>query len=408
MKRDYPLYRSPLYETHNSFGAAFAEFHGWEIPSNYGNPAAEHLAVRSNAGIMDMTHRGKILISGEDRTKFLQNILSQDISKLTPGSGGHSTLLNTKGHMLAYMRIYSDGESFLIDTESGETDKILQTLNRYLFREDVKVEDVTLRYGLITVNGPNSRKIISAASGTEINDMPDCSHVNITINGINCRAVRTAYTGEEGYDIYTPWDDLCTIWETILSAGIASKIPLNPPFSKGEISSPPLVKGGEGGFCETITTFGLDAFETLRIEAGTPVYMIDMDENTIPIEANLDHAISYTKGCYVGQETIARIKFKGHVNRILTGLSITSGTEINSVPDISIIPRKGDRIFRFIDNTEQDIGFITSACISPSLKKIIALGYIKTGYNEPGLEVSITCGSEKLTAGVSRLPFLSG
>lgn len=396
-KRDYPVHRSPLYETHNSFGAAFAEFHGWEIPANYGNPAAEHLAVRSNAGIMDMTHRGKILISGKERTKFLQNILSQDISKIPPGSGGHSTLLNTKGHMLAYMRIYSDEDSFLIDTESGETDKILQTLNRYLFREDVKVEDVTLRYGLITVNGPNSRKITSAASGTEIKDMPDCSHVNMTINGINCKVVRTACTGEEGYDIYTPWDDLQTIWGTILSAGIASKI---PPL-------PPLLKGGEGGFCEDRTIFGLDAFETLRIEAGTPVYMIDMDENTIPIEANLDHAISYTKGCYVGQETIARIKFKGHVNRILTGLSVISGTEISSVPDIRIIPRKGDRIFRVIDNTEQDIGFITSACISPSLKKIIALGYIKTGYNEPGLEVSITCGSEKLTAWVSRLPFFS-
>ena len=363
MNQDTQMKQSPLYEIHKSIGAKFTEIHGWEIPAHYGDPVAEHVPVRSNAGIMDMSHRGKIRVSGKDRTKFLQNILSQDINKLTPGTGGHATLLNTKGHMLAYMRIYSDEDSFLIDTEPGETDKLIQILNRYLFREDVKIEDATLKYGLLTVQGPNSREIICRISGTDIKEMEECSHVNLTINNINCRIARTTYTGEEGYSIYAPWDSIHGVWETM---------------------------GGS-----EITPFGHNAFETLRIEAGIPLYSIDMDEDTIPIEANLDHAISYTKGCYVGQETIARIKFKGHVNRTLTGFSIEG----------DIIPVKNDRIYTVTENTEHDIGVITSACFSPTLNKSIAIGYLRIGYNEPGTEVCIDSKSHKISAVVAVIPF---
>ncbi|HZX48637.1 MAG TPA: aminomethyltransferase family protein [Nitrospirota bacterium] len=367
--------QSPLYEAHKSLGARFTEMQGWEVPEHYGDPVSEHLAVRSSAGIMDMTQRGKILISGKDRAKFLQNILSQDINKLTPGTGGNATLLNTKGHMLAYMRIYSEEDSFLIDTEPGETDKIIEILNRYLFREDVKIEDVTLKYGLVTVQGPRSREIVCRLSGTDIKDLEECNHLNLTINNINCKIARTTYSGEEGYNIYAPWDDIKAV------------------------------------FSSEINPFGLAAYNSLRIEAGIPLYSIDMDEDTIPIEANLDHAISYTKGCYVGQETIARIKFKGHVNRTLTGFSIQLGTEFNFVPEKTavpktrIIPQKGDRIFIIIEGTEQNIGVITSACFSPTLKGSVALGYLRIEHNKPGTEVYIHSKSHTIHAVVACIPF---
>ncbi len=380
--------QSSLYEIHKSIGAKFTEMHGWEIPAHYGDPAAEHLAVRKCAGIMDMTHRGKIRISGKDRTKFLQNILSQDINKLTPGTGGHATLLNTKGHMLAYMRIYSDEDSFLIDTEPGEADKIIQILNRYLFREDVKIEDVTLKYGLVTVQGPHSREIICRISETDIKEMEECSHVNMTVNSINCKIARTTYTGEEGYNIYAPWDNLHSIWETLI---------IPSPSGRGA--------GVRVGASDETIPVGHQAYNSLRIEAGIPLYSIDMDEDTIPIEANLDHAISYIKGCYVGQETIARIKFKGHVNRTLTGFSISSGTELNSVPANMIIPQQGDRIYIVFDDSEHEAGFITSACFSPSLKRIIALGYLKMQHTEPGNKVTINRDAVKISAVVSKLPF---
>jgi glycine cleavage system T protein len=366
--------KSPLFEIHKSLGATFTEVQGWEVPAHYGDPLAEHLAVRSNAGIMDMTHRGKIRVAGKDRTKFLQNILSQDMNALTPGTGGYAALLNTKGHMLAYMKIYSDEDSFLIDTEPGEADKIIQTLNRYLFREDVKIEDVTLKYGLVTLQGPNSRETICRINGTDIKEMKECDHLNLFINNTNCRVTRTTYTGEEGYDIYVPWDNLHSIWEAIL------------------IPSP---SGRGAGVRVGITPFGHDAFETLRIEAGTPLYSVDMDEDTIPVEANLDHAISYTKGCYIGQETIARIKFKGHANKTLSGIFITG----------DVIPKKGDRVYKIIDSTEHDIGVITSACFSPTLNRSIAMGYIRIGQNEPGNEIHIKSSSHNVSAIISKLPF---
>ncbi len=364
--------QSPLYEIHKSIGAEFYEIHGWDVPSHYGDPAEEHLRVRRYAGIMDLTHRGKILISGKDRTKFLQNILSQDINALTPGTGAHAALLNTKGHMLAYMRIFSDDDSFLIDTETGEADKIIQILNRYLFREDVKIEDVTMKYGLVTVQGPNSGNIICRISGDDIKKMNECSLLNLTFNGIQCKIVRTTFTGEYGCTIYIPRDFLRNIWDEILI-------------------SPPSVAGSS----DKMTPFGHDAFNSLRIEAGIPLYSVDMDEETIPIEANLDQAISYTKGCYIGQETIARIKYKGHVNRTMTGFLIEG----------NIIPVKGDRIYNTPDNTGHNIGFITSSCLSPSLKRIISLGYLKTGYNESGNKVIIKKDSGTISAAVTKLPF---
>ena len=366
---------TPLYEVHRSLGAKFVEAHGWEMPAHYGDPVSEHLTVRKGAGIMDASHRGKVRISGRDRTAYLQKILSQDVNKLTPGSGAYSTLLDVKGRMLAYMRIYCDEESFLIDTEPGLAEKIVQTLNHYLFREDVAIEDVTLKYGLVTIQGPRSRELLSRVTGIEISDMAECAHLNPVINDIHCKVVRTTYTGEEGYDIYAPWDDLHPLWLHTLWRWLTKENENNPP----------------------ITLFGLDALETLRIEAGTPLYSVDMDEDTIPIEANLDNAISYDKGCYIGQETISRIKFRGHVNRTFTGFAIS---------DKEVIPVKGDKVYKVIHDIEHPIGVITSGCLSPTLNRPIALGYIRIEHSEPGEIVFIERGGQRLTTIVTRLPFV--
>ncbi len=358
---------SPIHDIHKSLSAKFVEINGWEVPAHYGNPVAEHLNVRNRVGIMDASHRGKVRISGKDRTMFLQKILSQDITKLTPNNGAYSTLLDVKGRLLAYMRIYCDADSFLIDVEPGLPEKMVQTLTHYLFREDVIIEDVTEKYGLMTIQGPLSKQVLSKVTDTEIRDMPECSHRNLPIKHVSCKVVRTSYTGEDGYDIYALWDELPDVWRRLVEAG------------------------KEYG----IMSFGLDSLETLRIEAGTPLYSIDMDEHTIPIEANLDKAISYDKGCYIGQETIARIKFRGHVNKTLTGFYIHEG----------IIPQRGDKLYKVVHDIEHPIGFITSSCLSPTFNKTIALGYIRIEYSEPGEEVYTDKDNKRLTATVAKLPF---
>ncbi|MBI5406639.1 MAG: aminomethyl transferase family protein [Nitrospirae bacterium] len=418
---------TPLYEIHRSLGAKFVEAHGWEMPAHYGDPLSEHLAVRKGAGIMDASHRGKVRISGRDRTLFLQKILSQDINRLTPGSGAYSTLLDVKGRMLAYMRIYCDEESFLMDTEPGLNEKIVQTLNHYLFRESVVIEDVTLKYGLVTIQGPRSRELLRRVTGIEVADMPECAHLNPDIKDINCKVVRTTYTGEEGYDIYAPWDDLHPLWRwltrghenpachpELVSGSLGKEIPKQVRDDRKD--SRKAVSSSE------IPLFGLDALETLRIEAGTPLYSVDMDEATIPIEANLDHAISYSKGCYIGQETISRIKFRGHVNRTFTGFAVNppsipppltnpplppfSKGGMGGLTDQGTVPEKGDRVYKIIHDIEHPIGVITSGCLSPTLSRPIALGYIRIEYSDPGESVLIDRGGQRLTAAVTRLPFV--
>ena len=365
---------TPLYEVHRSLGAKFVETHGWEVPAHYGDPVLEHLAVRKGAGIMDASHRGKVRISGRDRTLFLQKILSQDINRLTPGGGAYSTLLDVKGRMLAYMRIYCDEESFLIDTEPGLSEQIVQILTHYLFREDVRVEEVTERFGLLTLQGPLAKRLLSSITEREITDIPECGHLNLPVNAVDCKVVRTSYTGEEGYDIYPPWNNTPALWEGLFTNG--RDLGIRP--------------------------FGLDAFNTLRIEAGFPLYSVDMDEHTIPVEVGLDKAISYDKGCYVGQETISRIKFRGHVNRTFRGFVINPF--INNPP----IPVKGDRVYKVIHDIEHDVGVITSGCLSPTLSRPIALGYLRVEQSAPGEIVFIDRGGQRLTAAVTSPPFVHG
>lgn len=358
---------SPLHEIHKSLSATFNEAHGWEMPSHYGNAVAEHLNVRKGTGIVDLSHRGKLRISGKDRVTFLQRILSQDINKIRPSTGAYSTLLDVKGRMLACMCLLADEGSFLIDLEPGLAEKVSQILNRYLFREDVNIEDVSEKYGLLSIQGPQSKQVMIKVSQTETGDMPECSHIDITINAIRCKAVKTSYSGEEGYNVYAPYDEMSTVWSSILSAGTGL----------------------------LITPFGLDALETLRIEAGIPLYFTDMDEHTLPVEANLDKAISYDKGCYIGQETIARIKFRGHVNKTLTGFLVNG----------DVIPQKGDRVIGIIDDTEDEIGIITSGCLSPTFNRPIAMGYIRIAHNKPDEPVFIERDLKKISATVTNLPF---
>ena len=358
---------SILYEIHKSHGAVFSDTHGWEMPAHYGNAVEEHLNVRKGAGIIDLSQRGKLRISGKDRVIFLQKILSQDINKIKPFTGAYSTLLDVKGKMLAYMCILADEDSFLIDLEPGLAEKVFQILNRFLFREDVKIDDVTEQYGLLSIQGPASGQLLNKVCRTETGNMQECSHSNVIVNGVNCKVEKTSFTGEDGHSIYCPSGSMTQLWNYILSAGVDFQ--LKP--------------------------FGLNALETLRIEAGIPLFNVDMDEHTIPVEANLDKAISYDKGCYIGQETIARIKFRGHVNKTLTGFLINE----------DVVPAKGDKVTGLIENTEHEIGIITSSCLSPSLNRPIAMGYIRILHNKPDEVIYIEANSKKISAKITNLPF---
>ncbi len=357
--------KTTLHNIQASDGAVFEDFSGFMMPESYGNVLDEYNAVRHHAGILDLSHRGKLKLSGKEYIKFLQGILSNDVNKLEQGTGQYSTFLTPKGRMITDIRLYRKKDSVLLDLEPGLNEKVKELFLKYKISYKVDVDDVTEMLSLISVHGPNAKKLVEKTLGKQISDLNEYDFITALANSQELLIANVNRTGEPGFDIFVSADGTeRNLWGDLISQG-------------QEFNARPV---------------GLDALETMRIEAGIPRFGVDMDENTIPIEAGLWSALSFEKGCYVGQEVIARIKWRGHVNRHLTGFKI----------DGDDVPEKDSKIMR----GDREIGYITSSTFSPKLKSTIALGYIRREFNKPGTQVIIKTTSNKtLSAEVSEIPF---
>jgi glycine cleavage system T protein len=356
--------KTPLYDIHSERGAVFDDFSGWLMPRDYGNRVEECLAVRYGVGIVDLSHRGKLRLSGKEHIRFLHGMLTNDINRLEVGKGLYATLLTPKGRMLSDMRVYRESESVLLDLEPGLNERVGELLIRFRLSYKADIEDVTEGLALLFIHGPNSRGVLERAFNESILLPNEYDFSVVEVNGFRVVVARVNRTGEEGYDVFVPSDGVKTVWRSVI----------------------------EGGKGFQIRPVGLDAMETLRIEAGIPRYGVDMDEDTIPLEAGLWHAVSFEKGCYVGQEVIARIRWRGHVNWHLVGFEIEGEG----------LPESGDRVF----HGEREIGHITSSALSPTLKRVIALGYIRREFMEPGTGVIIKTNDKSRSAEVVRMPFI--
>lgn len=356
--------KTPLYDRQPANGAVFGEYSGWLIPKSYGNIPDECKTVRNSAGISDLSHRGKLVVSGKEHTKFLQGILSNDVYNLDVGKGMYATLLTVKGRIITDMKVYRDKDAVFLDIEPGQNDRIKELMNKIKLSYKANVDDLTDSLILLSINGPCSSDLIKKIFGENLPQLNEYDFTKRDFMGSEITIIKANRTGEEGYDILLSSNaSSIKIWEALISNG-------------KELNIVPV---------------GMNALETLRIEAGIPRYGIDMDENTIPIEAGIWNALNFEKGCYVGQEVIARIKWRGHVNRHLVGL-IIEGQEL---------PNQGDKI----NSGEKDIGNITSSTFSPHLNKSISLGYIRREYKEPGTPVFIKRDNNSLiSAKVSDTP----
>jgi glycine cleavage system T protein (aminomethyltransferase) len=352
-----------LYDTHSSQGAIFDDFSGWLMPKSYGNPLEEYASVRNEVGIADLSHRGKLRLSGKEHVKFLQGMVTNDICKLKEGKGLYATFLTPKGRMISDMKLYRESDFILLDLEPGLNEKMRDLLIKYRLSYKANVEDVTESLNLLSIHGTNSRRLIQKTLNGKIPELNEYEFLRKEINGFQTMIARANRTGEEGYDVFVSTEGVKTAWESLAK-------------NRKEFG---------------LKLVGLDAMDILRIEAAIPRYGVDMDENTIPLEAGLDHAISYEKGCYVGQEVVARIKWRGHVNRYLAGFQI-EGEDL---------PANGDKIRQ----GEREIGYVTSSAFSPTLKKIIALGYIRREFIEPGTKIIVNTGGENKSAEVVKTPF---
>ena len=321
-------------------------------------------AARRGAGLVDRSHRGRIVVSGQDRAEYLQGLLSNDIVALKPGGGCYAAYLTPQGRMIADLYVYELGDLILLTMSGDVTGTVLGKLDQFIFSEDVKLGDVTETFGQCAVIGPGAAKVladvVTGVSAGLLSALEEHGNVKAVFDGQPAIIARVTDTGEPGFDLFT---------ERVQADRVKTKL--------------------QGAGATPIDTATAD---TIRIESGIPVFHRDMDEATIPLEAGIEgRAISLTKGCYVGQEVIIRVLHRGHgrVARKLVGLVI----EGRSTPPAGAPIKSGDR----------EIGHVTSAAISPTLERPIALAYVQRDFVEPGTPVAV---ADSIPAVVSALPFV--
>jgi folate-binding protein YgfZ len=354
---------SPLINLHRSNGAVLAERDGWLLPAHFGNPAAEYDAVRRAAGLIDFSHRGLLQFTGPDRLSFLQGMLSNDVRALKPFDGQYAALLTQQGKVLADVRVLCAMNSLYLDFWENLQEKILAHLNRYLIADEVEIAARSQEYAILSLQGPASQAVLQEVAGAGA-DLPTLSkqHAMVAIEGAAACLVYDSHTGEAGYDLIAPIASLPAIAAKLTDIG--------KQFA--------------------VSWVGEDALNVLRLEAGIPRYGVDFGEDNLLLEVGIDNAVSFTKGCYLGQEVVERIRSRGHVNRKLCGLLIDGAQAVDP----------GD----IVQVESREVGRITSSVISPRLQRPIALGYLHRDFCAPDTAVAI--GRSRRHATVAALPFL--
>jgi folate-binding protein YgfZ len=345
---------------------------GHSVPGSYGDESGEYETVREGAaGLIDLSSRGRFLVSGSEAVPFLNGLITNDMKTLEEGRWMPAAFPNVQGRLIASVRIVraaaADADrnaspAFLIDTEAITRDRVLKTIERFTLAGDFHVTDVTDQTAQFTVQGTKAGDMIRTVLGDEPSTLPMNGATRATWQDLDVTVIRCSHTGADGFDVVVNSEHAESLWDSFVNAGARP--------------------------------VGYDALEVLRIEAGIPRYGIDMDETNVVTEAALDEAVSYTKGCYVGQEIIARIKYRGHVAKKLSGLAFNQQVKVEAGANINSADGKV-------------IGRLTSVTYSTRLSQTIALGYVKYDYLTPGTEVKVTSGSDDVLATVAVLPFVS-
>ncbi len=355
-----------LHDFHETQNAKFAEVNGAEVVADYGDPRAEHVAIRDAAGVLDLSCRSRLCLTGTDRQKFLNGQVTNNVKDLAAGEGCYAALVNAKGRMQSDLNIYLLEHEILLDFEPGLSATVGQRLEKYIIADDVQVVDVAPLYGLLSVQGPKADAVaqqLDLGVGFPGKFMSLVSRKDPMLGEIYL--MNLPRVGTSGFDLFVPAGALDTVVDRI---GVAA-----------------MAVGGR--LC------GWQALEIARIEGGVPRFGVDMDGTNLPPEAGLEErGISYSKGCYIGQEVIARIRTYGQVSKTLRGLRLADG--------LKSLPRKGDKLLK----EGRDIGFITSALASPTWQANIALGYVRREMNHTGAELVLRTADGESPATIVDLP----
>ncbi|MCA1613475.1 MAG: aminomethyltransferase family protein [Acidobacteria bacterium] len=358
---------SPLEPAHLRAGASMRAEDGARVPAHYGDARAEYEAVRGGvgAGLFDLSSRGRVEVSGAEAVQFLNGLVTNDVKTLAPGAWMGAAFPNVQGRLLAHARVMRADEEqrFLIDTEAATAGAVRAGLERFTLAGDFRVRDLGAEAALLSVQGAAAAALVGRVLGEAAAGVGRGRVSVVDWRGPQAVTVaRATHTGEDGFDLFAAADSAGDLWDALVAAGARPA--------------------------------GRDALELLRVEAGVPRHGIDVTDANVVLEAGLDDSVSYTKGCYVGQEIIARIHWRGHVAKRLAGLRL----EGEAAPGAKIKTADGAR----------EIGRVTSAVLSPRLGRRIALGLLKYDFLQPGTELIVAGEAGETRARVAPLPFVRG
>jgi len=351
---------TPLAALHSSSGAKMGVWFGCALPDDFGDPAVEYGFANQTAALVDKNYRAHLNFTGPDRVRYLNALLTNNIKDLAKGQGTISLLLNPQGHILAELETYALTDRHLCVSYAMIREQLIQWMDKYIIMDDVTLTDETERYGTLALEGPRAATAVKDMSGMDIASLGELVSKDGAVGPIPCRIVKRSPGGVAGAEFVVNRAHLPALWQTLLEA--AGK--------QG---------GGPGGYT---------ALSGQRLAQGVPWFGYDFGEKQIPHEAGLENShISYTKGCYTGQEIVERVRSRGHVNRRRVSLLFSGDA----------IPESGTVI---TDADGKEAGCVTRAARAWDPPRIIGMGYIRKEAEAPGTTLNWHGG----TATIIRLP----
>lgn len=355
---------SPFAAEQRAAGAATDLRFGVMVPEHYGDAEGEYRALVSAAGLIDLSFRGLIEVSGSERLRWLNGQVTNDVSKLADGEARLAAVLEVKGHVLSDLLVYGRSETVWLELNRDRALPVREALDRRLVADDVGLRDISAEVARLTVAGPSAGRVVAEALDPALASLPAWQHRPLPFERGAAVVLATPRLGAVGYDITVPHPAGPSLWRRFAEVG------------------------GRHG----LRPVGMRALEWRRVEAGWAWYGVDLDESHLLLESLPDAYVSFTKGCYLGQEVVIRIRHQGHVNRRLVGVRLAG----------DLVPPPGTPL----EAGGKSAGTVTSAVRSPALGRGIALAYLRREHWEPGTRVLVRVGAIEAEAEVTALPFV--
>jgi folate-binding protein YgfZ len=347
---------TPLAAIHLRAGAKMGVWFGCALPDDFVDASAEFRHAHESVALIDKNYRAYLAFTGPDRVRYMNAILTNNIKELSSGQGNVSLLLNPQGHILAEIETYAFADRLLCVSYAMIRERLIEWLDKYIIMDDVTLADETHRFGTLALEGPNAAAVVRETSGVDIGPLRELSSMDGAVDAIPCRIVKRSPGGVAGAEIVVQQENLAALWQLLLEAASRHG-------------------GGPMGYA---------ALSGLRLAHGVPWFGYDFGEKQIPHEAGLqDSHISYTKGCYTGQEIVERVRSRGQVNRQRVSLVFFGDA----------VPEAGTPLMM----EGKEVGYVTRAAKTWNPERVLGMGYVRREAGAPGTVLQCANGTARVT-----------